>query len=127
VTVALRTIAAWMLFAGAMLSCGQPAVIDGLPLGSRVDGDERFRDFAIRTLDDALPGHALISSVEMYTPAFRNAAGDVILTARSGGADLIVVLNLADGSRRAFYVGCGVGLDRERCFLGPPDFLLHPE
>jgi hypothetical protein len=34
--------------------------------------------------------------------------------------DVIVVLRLADGGARAFYVGCGVGIDQDYCFLDRP-------
>ena len=124
----MHTIRRLLALALIMLAsgCANQTVVDGLPIGERVDGDSRFVEFAIETLDGVEPSHAPVASVEMHVPDYRNAKGEVVLVTRSGGSDLIVVLNLADGLRRAFYVGCGVGLATDMCFLGPPDQLLHP-
>jgi hypothetical protein len=107
----------------AAVGCQTRTIVDGLPIGQRTEGDSRFEAFAVATLDDLVPGHAPVEGVEMYTPDFRTPDGSVILVTRSGGHDLVVVLRLADGVVRAFYIGCGVGLDTERCFLGRPDQL----
>jgi hypothetical protein len=107
----------------AAVGCETRTIVDGLPIGQRTEGDSRFEAFALATLDDVAPGHAPVESVEMYVPDFRTPDGSAVIANRSGGHDLIVLLHLADGSVRAFYIGCGVGLDTERCFLGPPDQL----
>ena len=45
-----------------------------------------------------------------------DAAGRHILLTRSGGGTWIAVVAWADGTRRAVIVGCGVGVDPNRCF-----------
>lgn len=93
---------------------GCTTVVDGQQVGQRADADERFVKFAVDTLDDTEPGHAEIVAVEAYEPHPPRGP-------RSGGRDLVIVLRIADGSVRALYVGCGVGVEVDRCFLGPQD------
>jgi hypothetical protein len=124
----LRTGLTIGLIALSGLACAGQTFVDGLPIGDRVEGDARFTEFALAALDGEDPDHAPMSSVEMYVPDYRNRAGEKVLVTRGGGgSDRIVVLNLSDGSRRALYVACGVGLDEGMCFLGPPDYLLQPD
>ncbi len=108
--------------------------IDGLPVGDRAtwgvrDGDratwgvrdgDRFSEVALADLDSSEPDHPPVVAIEAYTPDYRTADGQRLLLVRSGGNDLIVVLRLEDGSVRAVYVGCGAGVEPDRCFLGPP-------
>ncbi len=98
--------------------------IDGLPVGDAVacgvENCARFSDFALADLDSSEPDHAPVVAIEAYTPDYRTADGQRLLLARSGGYDLIIVLRLEDGSVRAAHVGCGVGVEPDRCFLGPP-------
>jgi hypothetical protein len=98
--------------------------IDGLPVGESVAcGDEdcgRFSDFALADLDTREPDHAPVVAIEAYVPDYRTADGQRLLLTRSGGSDLIIVLRLEDGSVQAAYVGCGAGVEPDRCFLGPP-------
>jgi hypothetical protein len=102
--------------------------IDGHPVGAQVCRDpeemgrdvsgerwcDTFTNFARQTLDEADPGHAEILGVDAFEPK-------VGVLLRSGGTDLILALRLADNRVRAFYIGCGVGADNKRCFVGPPD------
>jgi hypothetical protein len=46
-------------------------------------------------------------------------AGRHILLTRSGGGTWIAVVAWVDGTRRAVLVGCGVGVDPNRCFSEP--------
>ena len=88
-------------------------------MGRDVSGDrwcDTFTNFARQTLDAADPGHAEVLGVDAYSPM---ASG--VLSLRSGGTDLILALRLADDSIRAFYIGCGVGADNKRCFVGSPN------
>lgn len=89
-------------------------MIDGLQVGRRADADERFVTFASARLDEAEPGHAEIAAVEAYEPHPPRGP-------RSGGRDLVIVFRLVDGSVRALHVGCGVGVEVDRCFVGPQD------
>ena len=91
-------------------------IIDGYPVGDRLDGDRRFVDFATEEFDRSSPGHPAVASVEMYVPDFRTPGGDHILVTRSGGTSLVVAFRLVDATVVAFYVGCGVGVDQELCF-----------
>lgn len=116
-----------LLVVAAVLLIGN-RTIDGYPIGPQVCRDpeemgrdvsddrwcDTFTNFARKTLDEADPGHAEVLGVDAYSPR-------VGVSLRSGGTDLIIALRLADNSVRAFYIGCGVGLDNKRCFVGPPD------
>jgi hypothetical protein len=103
-------------------ACRPQTWIDGYPIGDAIDCSDgqcaRFTDFAAQTLDRARPGHPVIVSVQVYLPDFRGPDGELLLAARSGGSDHVVVLTLADGTVEALYVGCGVGIDPDRCFIG---------
>ena len=106
-----------------LLRWGAPTVIDGYPLGTRAgcaDGCPRFIAAASAWLDTAAPGHAGIDRIELFVPDYRDSQGNTILTTRSGGADFIAVIHLVDDSVRAIQVGCGVGIDPERCFTSAP-------
>jgi hypothetical protein len=106
-----------------LIHLGTPAVVDGYPLGSPAacaDGCPRFNAAASAWLDTAAPGHAAIDRIELFVPDYRDSAGNQILTTRSGGTDYIAVLHLADGTVRAIQVGCGIGIDPERCFTSAP-------
>ena len=89
----------------------------GDEMGTDVHGHrwcDTFTKFGRQTLDAEAPGHPEVVSVAAYNRT------DVI-PIRSGGTNLVVALHLADQSVRAFYIGCGVGLDNDRCFLVPPE------
>jgi hypothetical protein len=106
-----------------LIHWGAPPVVDGYPLGVRAgcaDGCPRFNAAASAWLDSAVPGHAAIDRIELFVPDYRDSEGNRILMNRSGGTDFIAVIHLADGSTRAIQVGCGVGIDPDRCFTSAP-------
>jgi hypothetical protein len=47
---------------------------------------------------------------------FANEQGAPVLFTRSGGSTYAAVIKFGDGFRTAIGVGCGVGIDYERCF-----------
>ncbi len=106
---------------GALLlvgACGGRSYVDGYPIGDRqctdaVVGDwlcDGLTAFGTATLDERAPGHAPVSSIEVYRPDFRTADGGHILHTRgTAGGDAIVVIRLADATVRAFYVSCIAG------------------
>jgi len=100
-----------------------PTFVDGYPLGAGANCAEscpRFMAAASAWLDTAAPGHAAIDRIELFVPDYRYAEVNQILVTRSGGTDYIAVIHLGDGSTRAIQVGCGVGVDPERCFTSAP-------
>jgi hypothetical protein len=106
-----------------LIRWGAPTIVDGYPLGTRAgcaDGCPRFIAAASAWLDSAVPGHAAIDHIELFVPDYRDSEGNTILMNRSGGTDFIAVIHLADGTTRAIQVGCGVGVDPDRCFTSPP-------
>jgi hypothetical protein len=106
-----------------LIRWGTPTVVDGYPLGTRArcaDGCPRFIAAARAWLDSAVTGHAAIDRIELFVPDYRDAEGNTIVMARSGGTDYIAVIHLADGTTRAVQVGCGVGIDPDRCFTSAP-------
>ena len=106
-----------------LIHWGTPTVVDGYPLGREAPCDHgcpRFTAAASAWLDAAAPGHAAIDHIELFVPDYRDSAGNQILTTRSGGTDYIAVVHLAEGSVRAIQVGCGVGIDPDRCFTSAP-------
>ncbi len=104
---------------------GGPVVVDGYRLGEPASCQILCEDFgneAIRWLDRVSPGRASIDRIELRASDIRNANGDRMLLIRSGSrGDYIVVIHLADGSTRAVYVGCGIGIDPDRCFSADPN------
>ena len=110
---------AWL----AIVRLNVPTVVDGYPLGEPANCAERcprFRDAASAWLDTTVPGHARVDKIDLFVTNYRDADGSLILMTRSGGTDYIAVIRLADGSVRAIHVGCGVGIDPDRCFTIPP-------
>jgi hypothetical protein len=106
-----------------LIRWGTPTVVDGYPLGQRADcadGCPRFNAAASAWLDSAVPGHAAIADLELFVPDYRDSAGNQILISRSGGTDYVAVIHLTDGLIRAIQVGCGVGVDPDRCFTSAP-------
>lgn len=103
--------------------------VGGLPIGQRVcvdaaSGCNRFEDFARQTLDEQVPGHPDVLSVDIYAPDVRSESGERMMVSRSGGSDLVVVLRLADESAHAYWVQCGRGIDSDWCGLGPPSVVV---
>jgi hypothetical protein len=99
----------------ALIRSDAPTVIDGYTLGEPAQCAsrcERYGEIARAWLDEAVPGHAETVITELWTL-------DRILMVRSGGRDYVVLLRLADGTTRAVVVGCGVGIDPDRCFTVP--------
>jgi hypothetical protein len=129
----VRGIAALGVLALGVIACqaGIPpqSFIDGLPVGDAVAWDDvyegyRFSDFALADLDSSEPNHAPVGAIEAYVPDYRMADGQRLLLTRSGGNDLIIVMRLEDGSVRAIHVGCGAGVEPDRCFVGgPPPYI----
>lgn len=122
----VRGIAAFGVLALGIIACQSglpaPTFVDGWPIGETVACGVRdcgpFFDFAVADLDTSEPDHAPIVAIEAYVPDFRTWDGQRLLLTRSGGSDLIIVLRLEDGSVRAAFVGCGVGVEPFRCFMG---------
>jgi hypothetical protein len=70
----------------------------------------------LRWIDREAPGDAGLASLTWHTMV--DEAGNGVLMNRSGGSTWLAVATLTDGSRIPLLVGCGVGLDTERCFAG---------
>ena len=62
--------------------------VDGLPIGDRVDGDARFTDFALATLDRTTPGHAEVVTIDAYVPDFRAPRWSVERRAERHASDM---------------------------------------
>ena len=108
----------------------RPTVIGNLPIGDRVPcGDicDRYFACASAELDASEPGHPAVDHAELRRTNYRNAAGEQILTMRSGGGDFIVVFRLADGSARSFHTAVGAGVDPDYCRADdrPPDHIQY--
>jgi hypothetical protein len=110
--------------AAVVAACGSAPKVDGVPIGERVDCGGRACDaeiaFARSWLDAAAPGHAPVLQVEIHAADYRNANGEQILLARSGGPTVAAVLRLEDGTIRAVLVGCGIGIDPDTCMVIDP-------
>ena len=109
---------------GLLVACGgaRPRV-DGIPIGALVDCGgtcDAEIAFARTWLDGAAPGHSPIRSVEIHAADYRNANGEHVLLARSGGPTVAAVLRLEDGTIRAVLVGCGIGIDPDACAVIEP-------
>jgi hypothetical protein len=100
---------------------GMAAIAAGCHSTEAVDGYElagpapcapicdRYVSEARSWLDREAPGHPPIQTADVR--ASRN-----LLYVRSGSiGDYVVVLHLEGGSERAIMIGCGIGLDRNRC------------
>ena len=122
----LVSIGLMALTALGAVGCGGPPRIDGLAVGERrcTDQDiseptvrvacDRFTEFGLSTLDSADPEHAPVAAVELYRDPVSHVFGGC-------GDRSIVALRLEDGTVRALYVQCGVGLSEDLCFLVEPD------
>ena len=112
------------LLALGVLACGllrEPPdpVIDGWPVGDKVDCNERpdcdvLLRLARGRLDQRDPAHSAVARVTLYdegTPT-DPVSGDRILLTRSGGAPSIAVFELEDGTVTAIGVGYP-GISRE--------------
>jgi len=109
---------AWL----GMIRWSMPTVIDGYPIGppaACADTCPKFAATASAWLDTTFPGHGPIVRIELFEPDCHDANGNLLLTNRSGGRDYIAVIH-ADGRVRAIQVGCGVGIDPDRCFTSSP-------
>ena len=97
-------------------ACAAPNEIEGYLLGEPAHCApicRQFTDYAATWLDDKAPGHSPIASADLWTL-------DHTFYLRSGSrGDYIVVLHLENGTARAILVGCGVGIDPDRCFTLP--------
>lgn len=89
------------------------------PLGEPADcGGGRctqFIEFATASV-----GFANVVSAQVFHPDFRGPNGEHVLMTRSGGENLVVVLTLDGGATVSFYVGCGVGINPDICFIAEP-------
>jgi hypothetical protein len=101
-----------------------PPRVDGIPIGSTAPCSygncDRETAFARAWLDTKAPGHAAVRAVEIHLPDYRAANGDHLLLTRSGGRTVVAVLRLEDGSIRAVLIGCGVGVEPDRCGVMKP-------
>jgi hypothetical protein len=97
-------------------ACASPNEIEGYRLGQPAQCAPicgQFTDYASAWLDGESPGHAPVGSADVWTL-------DHIAFVRSGSrGDYVVVFRLEDGSVRAIFVGCGMGIDPDRCFTLP--------
>ena len=125
---ALLVLAAACMAWAVAIVVTRPSVVDGIPIGDRIGCEtpscRQFVDFATLWLDRAEPGHPAVAETTVHRTNYRDANGNQILTIRSGGSNAIVVFRLADGTDRAFDVGCGIGVASDLCFAssGPPDW-----
>jgi hypothetical protein len=92
------------------------SVIDGWAIGEPVTCDEefacdRFARAAITELDRRYPAHPPIVTAVVHRQAR--------IVPRSGGEIYVVVIELGDGSARAFGVG-GSGIEPELVIFHPP-------
>jgi hypothetical protein len=117
----------WLVLAALtalVVACGAAPKVDGIPIGERVDCGGGSCDaeiaFARSWLDAAAPGHAPVRQVEIHAADYRNANGEHILLARTGGPTVAAVLRLEDGTIRAVLIGCGIGIDPETCMVIDP-------
>ena len=91
------------------------STIDGFPLGEAIPCDSRAQcdvwvPLARAALDARDPGHAPITNASAYAEDFQNTdvyANQSDFRARTEGF-VIIVFDLADGSKRATGVLCGV-------------------
>jgi hypothetical protein len=93
------------LYPGAIIVCGPLARCDDLVA--------EIRRWAARRA----PEHGDPAGITIH--AIVDDAGRPVLIQRSGGGTSIGVVTFADGWRAATIVGCGVGIDLERCFTSP--------
>lgn len=109
------------LLVAFLAACAAPSV-GGYPVGDRrctdaaaEDQEERelcdlFRTFARSTLDEEVPEHASIVTVEVY-----REPPDVARAFGGYGDVAIIAFRLADDTLKAFHIQCGVGLSKEMC------------
>ena len=93
-----------------LAACGSRTWLDGWPVGGPVACHEAFCratiGHAIARLDELEPAHPAVAVQRTYASDIRNSRGvPVRLTVR--GAELVVVLSLADGTSRIRLVSCG--------------------
>ena len=108
---ALGTIAAFWLVSD------RRTFIDGYPVGEHVCPQpnpswwcDAGTAYANAALDNAKPGHAPVTSVEVFDANYRAADGSRLTrTYGTAGADGVFVLRLADGSAEASYLACLAG------------------
>ena len=121
-----------LLFAG----CASRTFVGGYPIGDRLcpSSDpadwwcEAAADFASTSLNTDVPGHAAVTATDAYQAAWVVPNGHIVL--RKYGtthADGIIVFRLADGSARAYWVGCGVGPGGPPTAAGAHCNLMSPE
>jgi hypothetical protein len=93
------------LYPGATIACDQTGRCD--------DYLAEVRRWAARTS----AGRGDPASITFHEVA--DSSGQGLVMTRSGGGTWIAVVTFRDGSRAAALVGCGVGIDMERCFSSP--------
>jgi hypothetical protein len=107
-----------LVIAVAVAGCGflapETEILDGWSIGSQV-GDCRSERPLIRSCEElvalareSVGADAETSGMVFHEGGYRNAAGEQILSNRSGGRQLVVVLQNAAGERRAVGVFCGL-------------------
>jgi hypothetical protein len=119
--LAATTSAAGCSAGSVAIGSPEPTTIDGYPIGAVAtcqDGCDRFVAHARAWLDQADPQHARVATAEV-----RHLGADIVITRSGGNGDFVVVLGLVDGSVRATFVLCGIGVARDRCFTYPADQL----
>jgi hypothetical protein len=89
-------------------------IVDGFPIGAPATCAPRICDewirLALSALEDREPAHAQVLNVRTYYEDLTNPVlYDPKVVHRRTGTVVVVVFELADGSRRATGVYCGVG------------------
>jgi hypothetical protein len=114
-----------VLLLSLLAGCSGQKSIGGYAIGDRrcteaenqdQEACDRFTNFAQTALEQWLPGHDPVVAVEVYRDAITYAFGGF-------GEVSIVAFRMADNTLQAFHIQCGVGLDKERCFLRPASTL----
>ena len=93
-------------FLGTLSRPPSDPVIDGWVVGAARPNETAYVDAATELLASTSPGHAAIVRVSLHNEGvYYDEDGQQILWTRSGSCCLVVLFELADGSKRAVGVG----------------------
>jgi hypothetical protein len=114
----LRRLAAGITLALSLAGCGLIApdreILEGWSLGEQVTdcASERPRiescEELVELAREAIGADPATQGLVFFEGSYRNPAGEEVLSNRSGGRQLVVVLENASGERRAVGVFCGL-------------------